>query len=178
LTWSEEGTARLWNITTGKQIGQEMRHEGNVNGTLFNRNETSILTWSDDGTIRFWDVETGKPIGIEMQHNDIVNGAAFNRDETAILTWSRDGTARLWDIGVDWDFPKEHIKLQIMVLTGTGFDATTMEIKAIEPERWLELKERYLKIAAEHYKTCRYRDANVYRKLFLKEKIEAVKRGK
>ncbi|MCP5103144.1 MAG: hypothetical protein GY950_07190 [bacterium] len=104
-----------------------------------------------------------------MVHEGAVNGATFNANETRILTWSRDGTTRLWDIGVDWDYPIDKIKLQVKALTGTKFDTTTMEIEFIEPDEWRKIKKEYMEFAREHYKTCKYPHANVFRKLFPKE---------
>ncbi|MCP4149128.1 MAG: hypothetical protein GY757_15385, partial [bacterium] len=73
-----------------------------------------------------------------------------------------------WDFdGVDYDFPIDKIKLRVMVLTGTKLNALSREVGTIEPQHWHELKKQYLKFAREHYKTCKYPQANVYRKLFL-----------
>ncbi|MCP5104027.1 MAG: hypothetical protein GY950_11640, partial [bacterium] len=160
---------------TGKPIGQKMAHEKAVRGATFNADETQVLTYSKDETARLWDAKTGKPIGQKMVHEKEVNGASFNADETRILTYSDDGTARLWDIGVDWDYPIDKIKLQIKALTGTEFNTTTMEIEVIEPEEWRKIKKKYMEFAREHYKTCKYPHANVFRKLFPEE---AKKTGK
>jgi WD40 repeat protein len=35
LSWSEDGTARLWEAASGAPVGQPMRHEGNVSGAVF-----------------------------------------------------------------------------------------------------------------------------------------------
>jgi len=171
LTYSYNGTARLWDAKTGKPIGQKMVHDKAVRGATFNSDETRILTWSGDfergnGTARLWDAKTGKPIGQKMVHKDWVWGATFNADETRILTYSDDGTARLWDIDVDWDYPIDKIKLQVKALTGTKFNTTTMGIEVIEPDEWRKIKMEYMEFAAEHYKTCKYPNANVFRKLF------------
>ncbi len=169
LTWSNDYTVRLWDGVTGKPIGLPMVHEDDVSGAIFNADDTRILTWSDDKTARFWDSTTGKPIGDPMVHKDDVMGAAFNIDETRILTWSGDGTAKLWDVGVDWDFPPDKIKLQVMALTATELDPLTRGMKVIDPERWYKIRDEYIKIARQHLKTCKYPQSNVYRKLNLEK---------
>ena len=57
LTWSYDGTARLWEAKDGSPIGQPMKHDGVVYGAEFNKDETRILTWSDDDTARLWNIE-------------------------------------------------------------------------------------------------------------------------
>lgn len=114
---------------------------------------------------------TGKPIGPSMTHDREVEGAVFNRDEAKILTWSDDNTARLWDIGVDYDFPVDLLKLQIAALTGTEFDPASGEIKVIEPERWEKMKARYLEKASHHYKSCQYKNANIFHRFYPDVKI-------
>ena len=59
LTWSDDGTARLWDASDGSSIGQPMKHDSFVNGAVFNKDETRILTWSEDGTARLWDASDG-----------------------------------------------------------------------------------------------------------------------
>jgi hypothetical protein len=50
LTWSTDGTARLWNAATGAQMGPALKHDDEVSGAVFSKDETRILTWSDDKT--------------------------------------------------------------------------------------------------------------------------------
>jgi WD40 repeat protein len=145
-----------------------------VRKAKFNADDTWVLTYSADGTARLWHAETGKPIGKKMVHEKAVNGATFNVDETRILTWSGNilegnRTTQLWDISVDWDYPIDKIKLQIMALTGTKFNTTTMEIEVIEPDEWRKTMKEYMEFAVEHYKTCKYPHANVFRKLFMED---------
>jgi WD40 repeat protein len=56
-----------------------MKHESEVFGAVFTRDETRILSWSYGGTVRLWDAATGQQIGPTMKHDDYVNGASFNR---------------------------------------------------------------------------------------------------
>ncbi len=80
---------------------------------------------------------------------------------------SEDGTARLWNMRVDYDFPKEHLSLLVEVVTGTATDDLG-NVTALDPEKWLERKKKYIKIAEKHLNTCKYKDANIYarQKLF------------
>ena len=97
LSWSEDGTVRLWDAATGTPRGAPMKHQGRVQGAVFDKVETRILSWSDDKTVRLWDAATGEPRGAPMKHEGPVRGAMFDKAETRILSWSRgDGTVRLW----------------------------------------------------------------------------------
>ncbi len=173
LTWSNDKTARLWEAGTGKPIVRPMTHDDTVNGAVFNRDETKILTWSGSprsivGCARLWETGTGKPIGFPMIHKANVRGAVFNRDEKKILTISGK-TVQWWDIDVDYDFPVTLLNLQITAITGTEFDPANGEIRFLEPKRFEKIKARYLEKAAEHYRECRYKDANIYHRFFGKK---------
>jgi energy-coupling factor transporter ATP-binding protein EcfA2 len=93
LTWSRDGTVRIWDAQTGSPIGQPMVHDSWVSRITFNTDKTRILTWSRDGTVRIWDAQTGSLIG----HDSWVSRITFNTDKTRILTWYHGGTARIWD---------------------------------------------------------------------------------
>ena len=97
LSWSDDAALRLWDATTGKQIGAAMKHEGSVDGATFSKDERRILSWSQDNTVRLWDTATGQQIGPAMKHKDAIFGAAFDREGRQILTWSNDGKLRRWD---------------------------------------------------------------------------------
>ena len=92
LSWSYDGTARLWETESGKQIAV-LQHDAGVRGAVYTSDR--ILTWSFDGTARLWD-KNGQPIAV-LEHNDVLGGASFSTDKKRVLTWSYDGTARLWN---------------------------------------------------------------------------------
>ncbi len=96
-----------------------------------------------------------------MKHKKSVNGAVFSRDESRILTWSDDGTARLWEVGADYDFPPEHLPLLVEVATGTTMDDSG-NVSVISKDQWEERKQKYIKIAEKHMKTCKYKEHNLY----------------
>ena len=169
LTWSYDGTVRIWDAETGNSVGQAMKHEKSVNGAMLNIAETRILTWSDDGTVRTWDSETGQFIGPSLTHSYPVVGATFNVPETHIITMSTGGSFRFWDIGADLDIPYGLFQRQIQVLTGTEFRPFAQEVKCIGPLRWRQLREDYERRAREHYKTCKYPKYNLWRRFHPEE---------
>ena len=86
----------------------------------------------------------------------------FNRDESLVLTWSYDETARLWHIPQpDFDFPQDHLRLLVEVVTGTVMDDVG-NTSTLHPEEWINRKEQYREIAEQHLLTCRHRAANLY----------------
>jgi WD40 repeat protein len=102
VTASEDGTAQVWDATTGQKIGQPMRHTDWVHTAEFSPDGSKVVTASWDGTARVWDARTGVQIGSAMQHDVSIEGgkvncAYFSADGTEIVTGSWDHTARIWD---------------------------------------------------------------------------------
>ncbi|MDD3354628.1 TIR domain-containing protein [Zoogloea sp.] len=96
LTWSEDGTARQWDVTTGEQIGPELKHDDGVLKAIFSADQRHILTWSGDGTARKWDTATGEQIGTVLEHEDWITEVVFMADGRRILTWGTDKVVQ-WD---------------------------------------------------------------------------------
>jgi WD40 repeat protein len=105
LTDGAEGTARLWDATTGKPIGVPMRHARFGGPVAFSPDGKTVLTgiieWNPGGTwdrphaikgftAQLWDARTGKAI-----RPDVRNGGAFTRDGRVILPVTSD-MLRLW----------------------------------------------------------------------------------
>ena len=96
-TADADGTARIWEIETGKQMGEDFAgHVGTVTSVTFNADGTRLITTGSDLTTRVWDVPSGRLLSVMRRHADLVNSAAFSRDETLILSASDDGTARIY----------------------------------------------------------------------------------
>ncbi|VFN00129.1 MAG: hypothetical protein BECKG1743D_GA0114223_104972 [Candidatus Kentron sp. G] len=94
-----------------------------------------------------------------MDHDGYVHDAAFSTDASRILTWSGN-TAHLWDLSVDYDFPLEHLSLQVEVMTGTTMNDHGA-VSALSAQEWKRKKQLYDRIAKNHAAKCRYK-ANRY----------------
>ena len=68
MTVSADMTARLWDATNGKPIGEPMKHESEFYSAQFSPDGRRVVTASWDKTARLWDAANGKPIGEPMKH--------------------------------------------------------------------------------------------------------------
>lgn len=96
LTGSDDQTARLWDLSTGKEIVQFTGHKDKVNSVAFSFDGKYALTASDDKIARLWDTTTGKEVR-QFVHTHKVKGAVFSPDGNYVLTGSSDSIAYLWD---------------------------------------------------------------------------------
>jgi WD40 repeat protein len=97
LTGYTDKTARLWDVTTGRPIGQPLPHPNFVTCVAFSPDGQMILTGCADKTARLWDVTTGRPIGQPLPHPNFVTCVAFSPDGQMALTECSDGKGRAWD---------------------------------------------------------------------------------
>jgi WD40 repeat protein len=98
VTASWDHTAQVWDVMTGKPVGQPMRHDDIIFGASFSPNGKWIVTASNDKTARLWDARTGTALGKPMRHDGCVWSASFSPDSKRIVTASSDKTARIWDV--------------------------------------------------------------------------------
>ena len=62
VTASIDGTARLWDATTGQEIVALRGHNSWLRSAAFSPDGTRIVTASVDSTARLWDAITGQEI--------------------------------------------------------------------------------------------------------------------
>ena len=97
LTASADGTARIWDATTGDNT-LTLTHTNTVTAVAWSPDGHHILTASADGTARIWDATTGNnTLTLTLTHTNTVTTVAWSPDGHHILTASRDRTTRIWD---------------------------------------------------------------------------------
>jgi WD40 repeat protein len=99
VTGGRDGFARLWEVSSGKTVGQPLPHPHTVWAAAFSPDGKTVLTGCFDGRGRLWDAATGLPRGQPLGHQGYVTRVAFGDDGRTAVTVSADGTARLWDAG-------------------------------------------------------------------------------
>jgi WD40 repeat protein len=142
LTGCSDGTARLWDVSTRRQLGQPMTHQGVVAAVAFSPDGTTILTGSADRTARLWDMSMGRPIGQPLTHQAGVSAVAFRPDGMTVITGCWDNTARFWDVATEL-LPDdvERVANWVEVLTGLTLDENG-SIQILDNEAWLGGREK------------------------------------
>jgi len=98
---SDDRSARIWGLASGKQIGKSFLHEHAVESVCYSPDGTRIFTVASgrfsEKTGQLWDVLTGTPIGSEIHQNRWGISVDFSPDGSCFVTAGGDSFARLWD---------------------------------------------------------------------------------
>ena len=95
LTGSGDGTARIWDTTTGDNT-LTLTINSVINAIAWSPDGRHILTGSGDGTAHIWNATTGDDT-LTLTHTNSVTAVAWSPDGRYILTGTRGGTAHIWD---------------------------------------------------------------------------------
>ncbi|KAG2046401.1 WD40 repeat-like protein [Suillus hirtellus] len=100
LTCSSDGSLRVWNLKSGKQIGDDWRDgDSEVRTIALSPDGMKVVSGgSVDGAVKLWDIDTGKVIAKWMGHTKAVWSVCWSRDGQRMVSGSYDGTARQWDV--------------------------------------------------------------------------------
>jgi transcriptional regulator with XRE-family HTH domain/sugar lactone lactonase YvrE len=95
-----DGTVRLWEVATDRQIAALTGPGGAVNSVAFSPDGTTLAGGSTDGTVRRWDVATRRQITAlrDPAFTGTVTSVAFSPDGTTVVGASPYHTVRVWDL--------------------------------------------------------------------------------
>jgi WD40 repeat protein/serine/threonine protein kinase len=94
---SEDRTAKVWDVATGRELLTLAGHAEWVYGVAFSRDGRRLATASGDSTAKLWDADTGELLNTFRGHTMRVNAAVFSPDGTRLFTGSDDRTVRVWE---------------------------------------------------------------------------------
>ncbi len=95
---SDDFTARLWDVATGRPAAAFKGHTLKVLVVAFRPDGARVLTASADGTVRQWDPTTGEEVGSPYdRHTGEVLTAAYSPDGEWVASGGTDRTVRLWE---------------------------------------------------------------------------------
>jgi WD40 repeat protein len=86
VTASYDGTSRIWDLATGKPVGQPLRHGGHVYQARFSPDDSYIATGSGNGSVCLWNAATGNQVGEPLAHSGPVGHLAFSPDGRRLAT--------------------------------------------------------------------------------------------
>lgn len=94
VTTAENGTVRLWDLTTGRER-LRASHQGAVTGLAISPDGAWIATSSRDGTARIWDSATLRE-RLRLVHGSAVTRITLSPDGSMLAT-AAFGEANVWD---------------------------------------------------------------------------------
>jgi WD40 repeat protein len=97
-TASNDGTVKLWDMATGRELLTIQGVADAVLGVTVSLDGRMLATAGADGKAKIWDVAAGKLITSIDAEDGAVNGVAFSPDGKLLATADDDGTAKLWDV--------------------------------------------------------------------------------
>jgi len=97
LTASKDGTAKIWDTSTGECKRTLTGHHQHLTSAVFSADGSKVLTASWDQTAKIWDASTGECEQTLSGHNHGVVSAVFSADGSEVLTASLNNAAKIWD---------------------------------------------------------------------------------
>jgi WD40 repeat protein/serine/threonine protein kinase len=94
---SRDGTVRLWDTQSGRELRTLKDHKNVVYNVAYSSDGRRLASASADGTIIVWDMQTGLLTLTLKGHTDQVHGVTFAPDGHSLASAGQDRTVKLWD---------------------------------------------------------------------------------
>jgi WD40 repeat protein len=91
----EDGSARLWRLSTGRPFAVLGGHRSLVTSIAFSPRATIVATASRDGTARVWKIGSITPVTVLAGHTNPLRDVAFSPNGVLVATASTDRTAEV-----------------------------------------------------------------------------------
>ncbi|MEU7853117.1 WD40 repeat domain-containing protein [Nonomuraea sp. NPDC049141] len=98
-TGSDDGTARLWDTASRRQLGAPItrpQYECSTVDLAFSPDGRTLATACSD-TVRFYDVTTHREVSAPLKHTAVVSAFAYSPDGKTIVTGDLKGVVQQWD---------------------------------------------------------------------------------
>ncbi len=97
-TASDDGTAKVWDSATGKELlSLPTQATRGRHGMAFSPDGKRLATASGFGDVKVWDTRSGQELLLLHGHSDWISAVAFSPGGTRLITGSEDRTAIVWD---------------------------------------------------------------------------------
>jgi len=97
LAGAWDGSIRLWDVATGKELRQFSGHRGWVWSVVFSPDGRTFASGGKDKIIRIWDTATGKELRRLEGHQTMIGQLAFAPDGKTLASRDWGQSLRLWD---------------------------------------------------------------------------------
>jgi RNA polymerase sigma factor (sigma-70 family) len=128
VTIGLDGTARTWDVTSGREVRRAGKATSVGHGTPFmhpaaeSANGARVAITGNDGCVRVFDLATGKEVrNFKSEGKDDLVAVALTPDGTGMLISSLGGRIVLWDVGTGKERRRFEFKAQPSNPTGGAF---------------------------------------------------------
>lgn len=90
VSGSEDGTLRLWDISSGKELMVYKGHYGSISQIQYAQNDQRILSIAEDNTLKVWDLKSGNLVQNLEGHTEMINKFSVSPDEKLVSTVGED----------------------------------------------------------------------------------------
>jgi WD40 repeat protein/predicted Ser/Thr protein kinase len=97
VTAGLDGSVRVWEAATGREVRTLAGHTGEAYGAAFSPDGTRVASGGRDRLVRLWDAATGEELIRLPGHGSYVYAVALGPDGRTLASGSGDFTVRLWD---------------------------------------------------------------------------------
>uniref|UniRef100_A0A9L0IY99 Apoptotic protease-activating factor 1 n=1 Tax=Equus asinus TaxID=9793 RepID=A0A9L0IY99_EQUAS len=98
LSWSFDGTVKVWNIITGRIEKDFVCHQDTVLSCDISPDATKFSSTSADKTAKIWSFELLSPLHELRGHKGCVRCSVFSGDSTLLATGDDNGEIRIWNV--------------------------------------------------------------------------------
>jgi WD40 repeat protein len=140
LSFGDDGTARLWNTETGREILVLKGHAGAIRGAQMSEDGRLVATAGADGKVRIWDAANGHERQILGGHEGAVLNVRFDAKASRLVSVGQDHSARIWKLtGGEFHFQRRidahHAPVRLGQFSPDGKTMLTFAQNAEEPPR-------------------------------------------
>lgn len=138
LSGSDDKTARVWDLATGRELHTFGGHADQVLSVAFSPDGHTIASGSWDNTLILRDVLTGKTLHV-LQDNSWVVAIRFSPDGRLLASGTRGNSATIWDVASGQ--PLQHFTWHKNNVTGVAFSADGKTLASVSLDGTLGLMD-------------------------------------
>lgn len=99
VTGSDDRTARLWEVASGRELRRFVGQQSNVTATAISPDGKLVATGGgDDPAVRVWDAATGAQRLALLGHGAAIGALTFLPDGKSLASVDWDDSLRIWDL--------------------------------------------------------------------------------
>src|ERR1043165_8656963 len=133
------GQVKMWDVTTGQEIGVLQGHGRAVAKVAFSRDGKFLATAGTDNTIKIWDLAAKRDLITLTGHTANIDSLDFSPDGRLLASASEDGSTFLWDAKTG-----EHLLTMISLHDGGEWMVVTPQgLSDGTPLSWNQILWRY-----------------------------------